>query len=316
MKKALVLICAFLFILNISACKKTNNPSSQISSSKISGSSKVASGETTSSKPASSGTGTSSQAASSNAASTSTGTSSKSSSGTVTPTPTQAAGTTPTHGAGATPTLTPTTGASATPTTAPVGMHVADIYTFGSYEQDNNSSNGKEGIQWRICEIDGDKALLVSTKGLDMQKFSIIGSDPVIWENSGLRTWLNGTFYNAAFSAAEKTRIVASTQQNLKNPDYAGTNNPDTTNKIFIFSYDEAQLYYDYYGDRDLPATAYAQTQGATVFSGKCFWWVRTQGGNVNTAIYVDETGHFDTVGAQVDNSGYAIVPSVWIYTE
>ena len=319
MKKALVLFCAFIFILNISACKKTNNPSSQTSTSKISGSSKVASGEGTSSKPASSGAETSSQATSSNAASSSAGTSSKTSS-TATSSKTSSTGATPTltptHSAGATPTLTPTGGVVATPTTAPVGMHVADIYTFGTYEQDNDPSNGKEAIQWRVCAIDGDKALLVSTKGLDSQKFSIIGSDPVIWENSGLRTWLNGTFYNEAFNASEKTRIVASTQQNLKYPGNAGTDNASTTNKIFIFSYDEAQTYYDYSGDRTLTATAYAQIRGATLFTGHCYWWLRTQGGNVNTAIYVGNTGNYDTIGDQADASVYAIVPSVWIYTE
>ena len=46
-----------------------------------------------------------------------------------------------------------------------------NIVTFGSYEQDNNSENGSEPIEWLMLEQKDGKALLVSRYGLDALPF-------------------------------------------------------------------------------------------------------------------------------------------------
>lgn len=43
---------------------------------------------------------------------------------------------------------------------------VGDIFKFGSYEQDNDTSNGKEDIEWLVLEVKDGKALLISKYAL------------------------------------------------------------------------------------------------------------------------------------------------------
>ena len=43
---------------------------------------------------------------------------------------------------------------------------VGDTVYFGRYEQDNNVTNAKERIQWRIFDRDGNYALLIAEYGL------------------------------------------------------------------------------------------------------------------------------------------------------
>ena len=80
---------------------------------------------------------------------------------------------------------------------------VGENVTFGRYEQDNNSSNGTEGIEWTVLDVQGEKALLLSKYGLNCKTY-YKSQSPVTWETSDLRAWLNGEFYNKAFTAAEK----------------------------------------------------------------------------------------------------------------
>ena len=41
-------------------------------------------------------------------------------------------------------------------------IKVGDTYKFGSYEQDNKTSNGKEEIEWIVLDKDGISLLLIS----------------------------------------------------------------------------------------------------------------------------------------------------------
>ena len=44
-----------------------------------------------------------------------------------------------------------------------------DIVIFGSYEQDNDESNGTEDIEWLVLAREDNKALLISKYALDVQ---------------------------------------------------------------------------------------------------------------------------------------------------
>ena len=47
---------------------------------------------------------------------------------------------------------------------------VGDTITFGTYEQDNNTSNGKEAIEWTVLDKNGMSVLLISKQALDCQR--------------------------------------------------------------------------------------------------------------------------------------------------
>lgn len=81
--------------------------------------------------------------------------------------------------------------------------------TLGKYEQDNNTDNGSEAIEWIVLETDGDKALILSKKILDCKPFNK-GFAECTWETSSLREWLNSDFLNSAFTESEQARILES----------------------------------------------------------------------------------------------------------
>ena len=49
---------------------------------------------------------------------------------------------------------------------------VGDTVIFGAYEQDNNTYNGKEGIEWRVLAKEGNKTLVISEYVLDCQPYN------------------------------------------------------------------------------------------------------------------------------------------------
>ena len=48
-----------------------------------------------------------------------------------------------------------------------------------------------EPIKWRVLDIDGSAALLLADKDLDNQRYHT-AREPVTWETSTIRSWLNG----------------------------------------------------------------------------------------------------------------------------
>lgn len=51
-------------------------------------------------------------------------------------------------------------------------VNIGDYVLFGSYEQDNDTTNGAEPIEWQVVDIDNDKALLVSKYILDNVEYN------------------------------------------------------------------------------------------------------------------------------------------------
>ena len=67
-----------------------------------------------------------------------------------------------------------------------VNLKTGDRITFGSYEQDNNSSNGPEPIGWRVLEVSGGSALVVSEYALDARAYNE-DYESVTWAECTLR---------------------------------------------------------------------------------------------------------------------------------
>lgn len=63
---------------------------------------------------------------------------------------------------------------------------------YGSYQG--------EAIEWRVLDKKGDKVLLLSEYGLDIQPFDTSDVSRVLWKDSTMRKWLNNDFYDNAFS--------------------------------------------------------------------------------------------------------------------
>ena len=214
--------------------------------------------------------------------------------------------------------------------TAKVG---GSVY-FGAYEQDNDTSNGKESIEWRVLEVKKDKVLLISKDALDCQSYDASDIDCSTWENCEIRKWLNNDFLNAAFSDAEKSKIPTVKVSADKNPKYDVDPGNDTEDQIFLLSFKESKKYFSSDSARRCRPTSYAENKGVYKYIhkeeydyyGNCRWWLRTHGvgfykyGSLsvesNNAACIGFDGEVDLFGEAAVSSDPGVRPALWVNIE
>lgn len=206
---------------------------------------------------------------------------------------------------------------------------VGNYVSFGTYPQ-TKAGNDATPIEWLVLARDGNKALLISRYGLDAQRYNK-DTTSVTWETCTLRTCLNGTFYNKAFSSAEQAAILTTNVDNSKNQCYSGwsTNGwKNTQDKVFLLSYAEANKYFGvtYYNSSNTKSrvapTAYAIAHGAwTSSSDKTadsvnagWWWLRSPGSDQRSAAYVLADGSLYDLSVGSDSA--SVRPALWVNIE
>lgn len=201
----------------------------------------------------------------------------------------------------------------------PEGVSAGATVRFGAFEQDNNGGNGKERLEWTVLDVQGDKALIVTKKVIDFQRyansFEGLSAD---WSTSLLRTWLNNDFANAAFSAEEKSKIAATAVGSSANPVYGNAIGAGASDQVFILSDEEIEKYFQTDSERMAECTAYALARSGdsalrNPITGTSYWWVRTAGIEKYNAMYVHYTGTPVCSGMAVSNTIVGVRPAVWV---
>ncbi|MBE5790166.1 MAG: hypothetical protein E7325_11085 [Clostridiales bacterium] len=208
---------------------------------------------------------------------------------------------------------------------------VGSIVTFGKYEQDNNTGNGPEDIEWIVLDVQDGKSLLLSRYGLDVKPYNTERKD-ITWEECSLRAWLNNDFLKSAFAQEEQSAILLTTVDNSQSQGYSnydtnGGNN--TQDYLFLLSYAEANKYLDVTrGDGNntksrVAPTAYAKAQGVfTIVNNKTadgeaagWWWLRSPGRRQDCAANVSNIGSLNN-GYGVDYEYAVVRPAFWLNLE
>ena len=196
---------------------------------------------------------------------------------------------------------------------------VGDIVYFGTYEQDNKTSNGKENIEWLVLAKEKNRVLVISDKALDHQEYNSYRTSGT-WETCTLRKWLNNDFINAAFSAEERAKIPTVTVSADKNPEYDTYPGNATKDRVFLLSIVEAEKYFTSDEARKCVPTEYAISNGAYTSDsytkgGKatCWWWLRSPGFNLYNAADVEVGGDVSEDGGSAYSSADAVRPAMWI---
>ena len=197
--------------------------------------------------------------------------------------------------------------------------NVGDTVFFGSYEQDNVTTNGKEDIEWNVLAKEVDRVLLISEYALDCKQYNTERTD-VTWETCLLRQWLNGTFLNDAFSAEEQLLIQDTYVSADANPEFNTNPGNATTDKVFLLSANEVNKYFGSVKDRKCVPTEYAKANGAYTRSSytkngvpTCSWWLRSPGLYPYYAADVTLDGSVARYGSYV-NAGHGCVrPAMWV---
>ena len=243
---------------------------------------------------------------------------------------TQAATQRPTESTTQAPTQRPTESTTQVPTQSPTesttqaapvevpSANVGEYITFGKYEQDNDTSNGAESIEWLVLDNQGDRMLVISRYGLDCQPYNTTNV-AVTWETCTLRNWLNTEFYNTAFSDSEKASVITTTVENPNNARRGTQGGNATSDNVFCLSIDEANRYFASDESRATKPTAYAVSRGAYAststnwYAGNCVWWLRSPGYFQDDAADVYDRGYVRDDGNNVYHDVSAVRPAMWI---
>lgn len=190
--------------------------------------------------------------------------------------------------------------------------------TFGHYEQDNDLTNGKEPIEWRVLKEEDGEAMLLSRYALDTQPFNQGRGNNIHWPECTLRAWLNDEFYNAAFDEEEQALIILKTIENYKEV--------DTEDKVFLLDNNEAKRLFANHADRQTSPTAYAKAKGCYMskkYIGNVHWWLRSfSWESSRRASYVAASGGVMTCGGSseadgaVENAKWTVRPVICISSE
>lgn len=202
--------------------------------------------------------------------------------------------------------------------------------TFGSYVQNGNA---EEPIEWIVLEDNVIQTVVISKYVLDTIAYDENGESGE-WDECSLRTWLNDTFYNEAFTDEEKAKLLTHKSKNPDNDFYEEevvSGGADTEDKVYILNHNEICDYFNvdksnkksfgYEAGKNLTASATEHAKNTTfrgdnLFvdeNGKAFFWVRTPGHYSNMASYVDSDGNITMYGYTVESGIIGVRPVIRI---
>ncbi len=189
-----------------------------------------------------------------------------------------------------------------------------DYIIFGAYEQDNNTANGKEPIEWLVLDVDEKtkRVLVISKYALDCKQYNTTYTD-ITWEKCSLRAWLNNEFISAAFSTEEQAAIPMALVSADENPDYSTAPGRITMDRVFALSIKQVNQFFVNDDARMCAPTDYAVANKVYTEDGNCWWWLRTPGETLYKAAGVSKSGYVYNGGDNVHFSDMAVRPAMWI---
>ena len=198
-------------------------------------------------------------------------------------------------------------------------------------------------IKWRVLSVNGSEALLLSDKALDSKHYNIEYED-VTWEESTIRSWLNGynasaniqnqdysnnNFIDIAFGTSGQ-QFIKETYVENDNFEYGinGGNDTDcidggsdTQDKIFLLSASEISANRCGYVPEEYSvcdeafmagSSVYAKAMGIESYGGDCEWWLRTQDASFYGYItLMDCEGWVGSFSAPVSYNGIGVRPAL-----
>ena len=199
-----------------------------------------------------------------------------------------------------------------------------------------------EPIKWRVLEVGNGRALLLADQVLDTQKYNK-SFKIITWENSSIRSWLNGreaivnqdgidytniNFINAAFNTEEQKSITTTKVINDNNRQYETDGGSYTLDKIFLLSESEAysekaEKYgfakYSHTNDeaRRTQCSTYAYAMGCFKSAVKNYttnvrWWLRSPGTRC-CAVEMLEYGDARNEGVSISSNDCGVRPALYL---
>ena len=186
-----------------------------------------------------------------------------------------------------------------------------------------------ESLHWRV--LDQATGLVLCNSVIDAQPYNnLVYSRNSQYYNDAaysktlneysacsLRTWLNGSFYNASFTAEQKNKIKSTQLDNSPVTFVSSSaNGTATTDPVFVLSYNDVKnSAYQFESDsnRKFYGTDYAKCQGVSIGSttGHSDWWLRTPAAGTYNSMYVQYYGSPVQSNCKLYNAGVGVLPAI-----
>ena len=155
--------------------------------------------------------------------------------------------------------------------------------------------DGKK-LAWRVLEQRGKLRLLFSQTIVAEKAYNDLRV-LMSWKASTLRRWLNHEFLEQAFTKEERSQIIASRVHAVENPAYSTPGGQDSMDKVFLFGLEELEKYCPEEASRKMGA----------------WWWTRTPGSNLVSAVSVDADGSVYIPGININYEDGGVRPAMWV---
>ena len=202
------------------------------------------------------------------------------------------------------------------------------IVKFGQYRQSDKGTQ-TEPVEWIAVAWDAKgNTLLVSRYGLDYLPF-FTGSEEEeynawMWKTSAMRQYLNGQFFNTAFSSRERKFILE--VQISSNEFIYGDNSPESISRdrIFLLNGKEISKYLTDYSFRNAEATPFAVSKIRKVYPDaetteeqKGIWVLRERSNAMEcydgcTSMQIINRGHLREDGMPA-RENFVVRPAMWV---
>jgi hypothetical protein len=153
-----------------------------------------------------------------------------------------------------------------------------------------------KSYKWRVLEVQGDRALVITEKVIGFGAYHNARGEAVKWKDCDLRKFLNGPFLEK-FSAEDQRLVLETKVVNPKNSPLPEDGGDDTMDKVFLLNVKEARRYFAKATDRKIGS----------------WWWLRDQGGNSHSASNVYHDGPMSRRGYYAHYEYCGIRPALWL---
>ena len=151
-------------------------------------------------------------------------------------------------------------------------------------------------IRWRVLDERGKLRMLFAEDIVAERAYNDTPVD-TSWRDCTLRKWLNGEFFDEAFTAKERMSIISGMVRNPHSSKWFTNGGFDSMDKLFVLNEEEFARYLPDLADR----------------ARGCWWWLRTPGSNLMSAVGVYEDGSAYDFGINVYYKKGGVRPAMWV---
>lgn len=186
-----------------------------------------------------------------------------------------------------------------------------------------------QDIEWLVLDVNDGKALLMTKDIMQFVKYHTYGSpkkSKFTWKDSNLRTWLNESFYQTAFTDSEKKSVIATAVYDDDNPVFGTKGGSYSVNRLYVLSASELNQYFRNNEDRMAsriptahsinPNTNESDSAEEHPYLDTSYYWVRTPGMFDYSQCYVHYTGKILYDGQSKSNWIVGVRPAMWVDAE